>query len=88
MDTTLHITGGDIAGDIIAKSGVPGEVFVWHDIHYDGPRKPGWPDEETLLARAQMIDCTHFQASLKSENLIKLERHQASSCPPRPVEIG
>lgn len=56
MDKTLHITSGDIAGDIITKSGIPGEVFVWHDIHYDGPRKPGWPDEETLQARAQFLE--------------------------------
>ncbi len=48
----LHITSGDMAGEILAKSGVPGEVFVWHDVLYDGPRKPSWPDEETLKARA------------------------------------
>ena len=58
MNKTLHITGGDIAGDIIAKSGIPGEVFVWHDIHYDGPRIPGWPDEDTLLARAGFLEET------------------------------
>jgi len=52
MQTTLHITSGDMAGEILVKSGVPGEVFVWHDILYDGPRKPGWPDDETLEARS------------------------------------
>ena len=38
------------------KSGLPGEVFVWHDILYEGPRCPGWPDEETLNARAVFLE--------------------------------
>lgn len=58
MDTTLHITSGDIAGGLLAKSGLPGEVFVWHDILYDGPRRPGWPDAETLNARAVFLEET------------------------------
>jgi hypothetical protein len=56
MDQILHITSGDQAGGLLAKSGLPGEVFVWHDILYDGPRKPGWPDEETLQARARFLE--------------------------------
>ncbi len=56
--TTLHITSGDMAGEILVKSGVPGEVFVWHDILYDGPREPGWPDDETLEARARFLSET------------------------------
>ena len=55
MKTALHITSGDIAGDSLDKSGIPGEVFVWHDILYDGPRKPGWPDDETLDIRARFL---------------------------------
>ena len=58
MKKTLHITSGDIAGDKLAKSGIPGEVFVWHDILYDGPRKPGWPDDDTLHARARFLEAT------------------------------
>lgn len=56
MKTTLHITSGDIAGKSLAKSGVPGEVFVWHDILYDGPRNPGWPDGEALSSRAHFLE--------------------------------
>jgi hypothetical protein len=52
----LHITSGDIAGRSLAKSGIPGEVFVWHDILYDGPRKTGWPDDETLHSRALFLE--------------------------------
>ena len=37
MNRTLHITSGDCAGEILAKSGTPGEILVWHDILYDGP---------------------------------------------------
>lgn len=30
---------------------------MWHDILYDGPvRKPGWPDEPTLRARAAFLE--------------------------------
>ena len=56
MKLTLHITSGDIAGDRLKKSGVPGEVFVWHDILYNGLRKPGWPDDVTLDARAGFLE--------------------------------
>lgn len=56
MVLTLHITSGDIAGGSLVKSGLPGEVFVWHDILYDGPRCPGWPDEKTLNARAVFLE--------------------------------
>jgi hypothetical protein len=56
MKETLHITSGDIAGDRLRKSGIAGEVFVWHDILYDGPRVPLWPDEATFHARARFIE--------------------------------
>jgi hypothetical protein len=56
MDNVLHITSGDSAGGSLAESGLPGEVFVWHDILYDGPRNPGWPDDETLQARALFLE--------------------------------
>ena len=56
MRGALHIISGDCAGDILAKSEIPGEVFVWHDILYDGPRNPGWPDDATLNARARFLE--------------------------------
>ncbi|WP_372809127.1 DUF1835 domain-containing protein [Pontiella sp.] len=56
MGHTLHITSGDRAGDLLKKSGVPGEVLVWHDMLYDGPRIPGWPDEACLSARAVFLE--------------------------------
>ncbi|MGB3209341.1 MAG: hypothetical protein WBB19_01415 [Desulforhopalus sp.] len=56
MDTILHITSGDIAGGAIEKSGLPGELFVWHDILYDGPRKPGWPSDTMLNDRALFLE--------------------------------
>jgi Domain of unknown function (DUF1835) len=56
MSKVFHITSGDIAGGSLAKAGFPGEVFVWHDILYDGPRRPGWPDENTLSARALFLE--------------------------------
>ena len=58
MKPTLHITSGDYAGNSLAKSSITGEVFVWHDILYDGPRNsgPGWPDDNTLDARARFLE--------------------------------
>jgi hypothetical protein len=56
MSSILHITSGDVAGESLAKSGIPGEVFVWHDILYECPRKPGWPDEHTLHSRARFLE--------------------------------
>lgn len=56
MNPELHITSGDTAGNSLTNSGIPGEVFVWHDILYNGPRKPGWPDEAVLKARAEFLE--------------------------------
>jgi len=56
MNGILHITSGDICGNSLAISGIEGEVFVWHDSLYDGPRKPGWPDRKTLEARSLFIE--------------------------------
>jgi len=55
MANILHITSGDIAGGSLAKAALRGEVFVWHDILYDGPRCCGWPDADTLNARADFL---------------------------------
>ena len=56
MDNPLHITSGDCAGNSLAKAALPGDVFVWHDILYDGPRAPDWPDESSLMARATFLE--------------------------------
>ena len=56
MENILHITSGDCAGGSLVKAGLPGEVFVWHDILYDGPRNPGWPKENTLRDRALFLE--------------------------------
>lgn len=56
MNRILHITSGDCCGGSLAKAGLAGEVFVWHDILYEGPRNPGWPTEATLEARALFLE--------------------------------
>ena len=71
----VHITSGDIAGGSLMKSGLPGEVFVWHDILYDGPRSPGWPDENTLNARALFIEHT-TAGGLNREYVLETLRNQ------------
>jgi hypothetical protein len=75
VDNTLHITSGDCAGDRLAKAGLPGEVFVWHDILYDGPRRVGWPDEATLHARAAFLEET-TAGGLDRPFVLETLRHQ------------
>ena len=55
MGKILHITSGDIAGRRLSRTRLEGEVFVWHDIMYDGVRNPGWPDEDVLNHRAAFL---------------------------------
>lgn len=52
---SLHITSGDCAAGTLKPCGLPGSVFVWHDILYEGTHNPGWPVEETLLLRARLL---------------------------------
>ena len=75
MTKVFHITSGDVAGGNLAKAGLPGEVFVWHDILYDGPRQPGWPGENTLRARALFLE--EFTAGgLDRDCILKTLHHQ------------
>jgi len=75
MKTTLHITSGDIAGSNLAKSGLTGEVFVWHDILYDGPRNPGWPTDDTLGARAWFLGQA-TRGGLDQEHILRTLKNQ------------
>lgn len=75
MSAILHITSGDCAGDLLAKSGIVGEVLVWHDILYDGPRQPGWPDEAGLRTRALFLE-QFTGGGLKREAILSTLREQ------------
>ncbi|RJX29158.1 MAG: DUF1835 domain-containing protein [Desulfurivibrio sp.] len=75
MNSTLHITSGDIAGGNLAKSGLAGEVLVWHDILYDGPRNPGWPTDDTLSARAWFLAQATCDG-LDREHILRTLRNQ------------
>jgi hypothetical protein len=55
MEEVLHITNGDAAGHLLSAADLTGEVLVWRDILYDGPRTPGWPDDEALTRRAAFL---------------------------------
>ncbi len=56
MKAVLHITSGDCAGAVLARSGIAGEILVWHDMLYLCARAPGWPDDATLDARARFLE--------------------------------
>lgn len=71
----LHITSGDIAGGNLSRAGLPGEIFVWHDILYDGPRKPGVPDDAVLLERAKFIEHV-TDGGLAHEHVLSVLQHQ------------
>lgn len=75
MGNILHITSGDIAGGSLSKASLPGEVFVWHDILYDGPRCPGWPDEDTIIARAVFLE-ESTGGGLERRRVAETLRHQ------------
>jgi len=73
MNPVLHITSGDHAATLLAQAGLPGEVFVWHDVLYDGPRNAGWPTEGTLEARAGFLEKMTGGALGKAEVLKTLQ---------------
>ncbi|HNQ34464.1 MAG TPA: hypothetical protein PKN80_00145 [bacterium] len=75
LNKILHLTSGDCAGGLLARSGLEGEIFVWHDILYDGPRRPGWPDEAILAARARFIEAQTGRG-LSREKILKSFRCQ------------
>lgn len=75
MTRILHLTSGDIAGELLSKAGLPGEVFVWHDILYDGPRQPGWPDENVLNARALFLE-EYTAGGLAKDLVLETFHHQ------------
>jgi hypothetical protein len=74
MNGVLHITSGDSAGGRLSESGISGAVLVWHDILYDGPRKPGWPDDETLHARALFLERATGGGLSREQILLTLKR--------------
>lgn len=75
MSEVFHITSGDIAGGSLEKANLPGEIFVWHDILYDGPRKPGWPDKNTFNARALFLE-ESTEGGLKRDRILKTLHNQ------------
>jgi hypothetical protein len=75
MGKCLHITSGDIAGAAIAQCTLPGELLVWHDILYDGPREPGWPTATVLAARAVFIE-GHTGGGLDRREVLKTLQDQ------------
>ena len=91
MGNMLHITSGDIAGGSLKKAALPGEVFVWHDILYDGPRRdPGWPDSDTLNARAVFLEESTgggLDRRKVAEVLRRQYRKLAASAPDRPIVL-
>lgn len=75
MRKVLHITSGDMAGDSLAQAGLGGDILVWHDILYDGPREPGWPDEETFRARVLFLE-ELTAGGLGREHILETMRNQ------------
>ncbi|HEX9945093.1 MAG TPA: DUF1835 domain-containing protein [Thermoanaerobaculia bacterium] len=51
----LHVTNGDIAAELIRRSGVLGEVAVTADVLHEGPAPAGLPPERWRKVRARYL---------------------------------
>lgn len=71
MEKWLHITSGDISGELIRSSELPGEVLVIHDILYEEVRTPGFPNEADLLKRARFLE-KHTDGGIPYEQLLSM----------------
>ncbi len=71
----LHITSGDSVGGTLSDAGIEGDIFVWHDILYTGPRNPGWPNAETLVACAAFLE-SETGGGLKKDFLLESLKNQ------------
>lgn len=54
-ESILQLTSGDRSAELLKKAGFPGDILAWRDVLYAGPRRPGWPDEESLAERAAYL---------------------------------
>ncbi len=52
---SLHVTNGDIAAELIRRSGVSGEVAVTADVLHEGPAPGGLPPERWRKVRARYL---------------------------------
>ncbi len=73
-----HLTSGDAAGEKLAVASLPGEVLIWRDILYDGPRLPSWPDEKVLESRAGFLAET-TGSGMAQEQILESLRNQYRS---------
>jgi Domain of unknown function (DUF1835) len=60
QEKMLHLICGDIAGDILRKSSVSGEVLVWMEIFIEGPTPGNVSEEEWRRVRAEFISTQYF----------------------------
>jgi hypothetical protein len=51
----LHITNGDHARDLIARSGIPGDISIWADPLNEGPVPGGISDADLRTIRARFL---------------------------------
>jgi hypothetical protein len=58
VTTTLHITNGDSARNIMEQAGIVGDILPWRDVLHEGPVPAGLSLDEMSAVRAQyIIDC-------------------------------
>ncbi|PWQ97919.1 hypothetical protein [Leucothrix arctica] len=55
VSSTLNITNGDCAVEIMKKAGISGEFLPWRDVLHEGPVPAGLSLEELSKVRAQFI---------------------------------
>jgi hypothetical protein len=70
----IHITGGDSSAEMLRKSGLDGDILVWRDLLYDGPRTPGWPSPSALKKRATFLTDSSEGAPTEEQVLKMLQK--------------
>jgi len=66
----LHILCGDIAGEILRNSTVPGDVQVWMEIFIEGPTPGNVSEDEWRRIRAEFISTQYF-SSMSMESALQ-----------------
>ena len=66
----LHIICGDVAGNTLRKSTIPGDVQVWMEIFIEGPVPDNVSEKEWRRVRAEFI-CQEFFTTMTMESALQ-----------------
>ena len=82
MVSTLHITNGDSAVDLMRKGSIKGDFLPWRDVLHEGPIQAGLSLTEQSIYRAQFIaslgwgDPSNIKQSFEQRDFVLQTSHQ------------